>query len=274
MIRRAVLVLSCAGAIVVAALVWDVYLLRELDSGLRRSLTQPIRLQIRHPGTYREFILGLRVHHYRAQPRGEADFVDIYYDTAEWDLFSHGFSYRFRRRVGADNTSTYSVRLEQEPRFVPADVKKIDVTSRLPTPLGDAIANGAWSRAILEGNGLAAPDRLRTLLAELAVQPRYLEPRLVGELQRERFDITDKGQSWFELDHELWTFRPFEEPSSLSSVQYEDIVLDVRLKEGSPELVRRVRTMYQFANMIDGVRFSERVPHERAAKRLGVSDRR
>ena len=255
----------------VAIVAWDGYLRQEFDSGVRRSLSQPIRLEVENSDAYREFLLGLRVHHYRAQSQGRAKYVDVYYDTVASDLFNHGYSYRFRTQVQADNQRIYSIRLEQEPRFVHADSKKIDIVSRLPMTLGDAIMNGEWDPAVTGGRGLTAPDRLQRLLTKLKIEPQSLQPRLVGELDRERFEITDKGQNWFELDHERWTFRPIGEWSSLTSVQYEDLVFDTKLRSEHPELVRRIRTMYQFANMIDGVKFSERVPHERATEALGVN---
>jgi len=267
---RTVLTASCAVVIVGAALVWDALLHRDLNPGVDRALTQPIRLRVENPGAYREFLLGLRVHHYRVQSRRIANFVDVYYDTPAGDLFNHGFSYRFRRRLGANDHTTYSVRLEQEPRFVSRNSKKIDVRSRVPTPLGDTIANGKWDRAISGAEGLAAPARLHTLLQTLEIDSKRLGPRLVGELYRERFDVTDKGRNWFQLDHEIWTFRPFDELAASPILQYEDIVLDTRLAKGNPELLRRVRTMYQFANMIDGVRLSKRVPHERATETLTI----
>jgi len=248
----------------VAIVIWDGYLQQELSSGVRRNLNQPIRLQLDNPSAYRNFFLGLRVHHYRAQSQGRAEYSDVYYDTMAMDLFRHGYSFRFRTRIQPDTQPTYSVRLEQEPRFVQADSDKIDIVSRLPTALGDAIANGEWDRAIVDVNEIAASDHLRRILTDLDIEPQSLQPRVIGELDRERFHITDKGQNWFELDHERWTFRPIGEWSSLTIIQFEDLVLDTRLGRENPELVRRVSTMYQFANMIDGVQFSERVPFERA----------
>jgi hypothetical protein len=45
--------------------------------------------------------------------------------------------------------------------------------------------------------------------------------------------------------------------------------VDTRLKEGDPELVRRVRTMDQYAEVAAGVSASDRAPHERAVEALG-----
>ena len=47
---------------------------------------------------------------------------------------------------------------------------------------------------------------------------------LAADLRRERFDITDKGQSWFELDYERWVFSPIEQVTDSPNVQYEDFV--------------------------------------------------
>jgi hypothetical protein len=268
---RTVVGFSIVAAFLAAIIAWDGYLRQEYDSGLQRSLNQPIRLELAGSDAYREFLQGLRVHHYRAQTQGRAAYSDVYFDTAASDLFEHGYSYRFRTLVQADGQRVYSARLEQEPRYVSAGSEKIDVMSRLPITLGDAIANGEWEQAITGGRGLPAPDELLRVLTALGIEPKSLHPRIVGELDRERFEITDKGQNWFEMDHERWTFRPIGEWSSASSVQYEDLVLDTKLSRGDPELVRRVRTMYQFANMLDGVEFSERAPHERATEAFGVN---
>ena len=245
-------------------LAWDAFLKQELDTNIKRTLNQPIRIQLENPNAYREFLLGLRVHHYRAQTQSKANYIDYYYDTVTFDLFDHGFSYRFRTQVQDGSQLNYSLRLEQEPRFVQAESKKIDVMSRLPMSLGAKIANGEWEQAVIFSNGIAAANELRHVLANLDIKPESLRPRMVGELSRERFEVTDKGQNWFELDHESWIYRPIGEWSSLESVDYEDLVLDTRLGSQNPELSRRVRTMYQFANMIDGVKLSDIVPHERA----------
>ena len=93
-----------------------------------------------------------------------------------------------------------------------------------------------------------------------------LKPRLWGELRRERFDVTDKGRSWFELDHEILSFRPAVE--SKQNAQFEDIVIDTRLKKRDPELIRRVETIRRLSEISHGIRPAEHVPHERAVQQL------
>jgi hypothetical protein len=241
--------------------------LRAEDAAEPRLLTQPLRLEIGIPGASEEFLLGLRVYHYRAQPLGEARFADFFYDTDEWDLLRQGYSYRFRTRTQGTGASNYSLRMEQEPRFVPKGEKKLDLTSDLTDQLGDTIANGNWSLALRGGEGLEAPERLQEVLHNLGIDAKRVEPRLRGELRRGRFDITDKGQSWFELDREQWSFRLLDSEHD-SGISFEDLVVDTRLKKKDPELFRRVHTMTEFARMLPGVRPAARAPHERAIELL------
>jgi hypothetical protein len=258
-----------AAALVAVVLLAGPWLTGDRDTRPAHRLTQPLRLAAESDAAYRNFLLGLRTHHYRLQPRGEADHLDVFYDTADWDLLQSGYSYRFRNRLQRSGKKKYAVRLEREPRFTPEGEQKLDLVSDLPRAIGEAIAGGEWDRAVSSDAGLEAPERLRGLLAELGIAPERLAPRLVGELHRERFDVTDKGRRWFELDHEVWSFRPFSESSPPASVRVEDIVVDTRLKEGDPELVRRVRTMDQYAEVAAGVSASDRAPHERAVEALG-----
>lgn len=266
---RELLLILGAAALVAVVLLAGPWLSGDRDARRGHRLTQPLRLEAESETAYRNFVLGLRTHHYRVQPRGEADHLDVFYDTADWELLRGGYSYRFRNRLKRSGKKKYAVRLEREPRFTPEGEQKLDLVSNLPQAVGEAIASGEWDRAVVADAGLAAPERLRGLLVELGIAPERLEPRLVGELHRERFDVTDKGRRWFELDHEVWRFRPFSESGTAASVRIEDIVVDTRLKEGDPELVRRVRTMDEYAEVAPGVRASERAPHERAVDALG-----
>jgi hypothetical protein len=52
-------------------------------------------------------------------------------------------------------------------------------------------------------------------------------------------------------------------------MQFEDIVIDTRLRQSDPELIRRVVTMNELSKMIYGVRAANRAPHERAIERFG-----
>ena len=238
------------------------------DLDHRGTLTKPIRLKVGYQGGFEEFLLGLRTYHYRARYQGTVFYSDIYYDTDNWDLFRHGYSYRFRKRNDAEGLTKSTVHIELEPRFVPKGTKKLELRNELPDSLGSAIANGAWDKAILEGKGLKAVDALHSVSEELGIRLQDLHPRLAGDLERKRFDITDKGQNWFELDHEIWRFRLFPDSQESNGITYEDLVLDTRLKKKDPELLRRVRTMTGFVTMLDGIRPVTRVPHERAVEAL------
>jgi hypothetical protein len=233
-----------------------------------RPLRQALRLGVASPDSYGQLLLGLRVHHYRPQPRGESRFRDVFYDTREWDLCRRGYSYRFRTRLSGPGGSKYSLRLEREPRFVPPGSTKLDLAADLPDEVGAAIEAGAWERAVLEA-GVEPAERLRAVLRELGLGPAEAAARLVAELRRERFDVSDKGQEWFELDHEAWAFRPFDPAGDAPAVAFEDVVIDTRLDGQDRELLRRVRTMRQLVRMIHGIRPLERAPHERAIEALG-----
>jgi hypothetical protein len=267
-----VLVLGGAVAVVAAALFaesrgW----LSAGEGGAGRPLTQPLRLAVASPDSVGQLLLGLRIHHYRPQPRGQSRFREVFYDTRGWDLYRHGYSYRFRTRLEGSGGSKYSLRLEQEPRFVPPGSTKLDLAADLPDEAGAAIEAGAWERAVL-AVGVEPAERLRAVLRELGVGSAEAVARLVAEQRRERFDVSDKGQDWFELDHEAWAFRPFDATGDAPAVAFEDVVIDTRLDGQDRELHRRVRTMRQLVRMIHGFRPLELAPHERAIEALGPRD--
>ena len=233
------------------------------------ELTRPLRLEALQSGADEELFLGLRVFHYRAQPIGEAAFEDVFYDTEQWDLFRMGYSYRFRLRKEADPGERYSVRLKQESRFVAEGNNRLDVRSALTDSFGTSVLGGAWQQAVSEGAGLEAPEGLRALLRELEIEPTNVRPRLQVELRRKRFDVSDKGWNWFELDQEIWSFRLLE---SNERINFEDFVLDTRLKTDDLELARRVRSMAEICEMFSKMRPVKLAPHERAILRLVHTD--
>lgn len=263
------LVLGAAAALA-AALLAESRGWFSVRAGADRPLTRPLRLEVASPEAYEQLLVGLRVHHYRPKVRGDDRFRDVFYDTPAWDLYQRGYSYRFRTRLEGSGRSKYSVRLEQEPRFVPAGSVKLDQAAELPDEVGAAIEGGAWERALLEP-GVAPAESLRAVLRELAFEPAQTGPRLVAELRRERLDVSDKGRDWFEVDREAWTFRRFDQAGSSPAASFEDVVIDTRLGGQDRELQRRVRTMRQFVAMIRGLRPLERAPHERAIETLGAA---
>jgi hypothetical protein len=107
-------------------------------------------------------------------------------------------------------------------------------------------------------------ERLRAVLRELRLDPAELQARLEAELERQRVDVSEKGQHWFELDHEAWSFRLLGGDGGPPPITFEDVVIDTRLGRHDPELRRRVRTMQQLVRMVPGIRALERAPHERA----------
>ena len=243
-----------------------------VDEGAGRLLTRPLRLEVTSPDSYAQLLLGLRVHHYRPQPKSEARFRDVFFDTPGWDLHARGYSYRFRTRLAGSGGSRYSVRIEQERRFVPAGAAKLELAADLPDELGAAIEAGAWERATFEP-GVAPAEHLRGVLRDLGLTSEELGARLVAELRRERIDVSDKGRDWFQLDREAWSFRSFDRADGSPVVAFEDVVIDTRLGGGDPELVRRVRTMEQFVRGIAGLGPVDLAPHERAIDAVSRSTR-
>ena len=140
-------------------------------------------------------------------------------------------------------------------------------TRPLPDALGAEISQGSWERALANDNGNRATAHLLDLLWELDIAPGEVRPRLAAELHRERYDITDKGRNWFELDRELWSFHPFEDADRV--VQLQDFVVDTRLTKEDPELIRRVVTLNRLSEMTYGVHATTRSPYERAIEKLG-----
>lgn len=264
--------LAVLGAAFLVAVIWiDINAQRSVepvDPRAGRALTKPLRLELMQDSALNDFLLGLRTFHYRARPVDQARYLDVFYDTEQWDLFKRGYSFRLRTRLEGSRKAKYDIRLEQEPRFVSVDSTKLDTRSNLPEELGDEIVGGAWERALLPVTDVEAPKALQVILKELRIDPSQVRPRLVGELRRNRFQISDKGRNWFELDHEEWSFRLFEEADSAPQVSFEDLVIDTRLSKSDHELIRRVRTMDEFTKMIHGVRPLDRAPAERAIEKL------
>ena len=234
------------------------------DPDLQRGLTRPLRLEVLQSNALSELEVGLRAFHYRTRPRRVAIYSDVFYDTDDWELYRAGYSFRFRESKDDAEGRVFGVRLEREPRFTPKGAKKTEVREAVPALLGEAIARGEWEDALSTGNGLDATTQLLTILERLSIAPEALRPKLVAQLRRQRFDVTDKGQSWFELDYETWTFHPFEDADR--HIRFEDVVIDTRLKSDDPELVRRVVTMNRLSQMIHSVRTADRAPYERAVE--------
>jgi hypothetical protein len=243
--------------------------MEERDRRLRgdaegRALTRPIRIGLQTT-SFEDFLTAMRVYHYAAQPSGTASFEDVYYDTEDWTLHDNGYSYRFRTRDrSGSGPHDYSLRLERSREATPLGSKRIEVESELDAPIGSEIAEGAWGAALRPGTD--ASDRLLTVLPGLGIEPAELAPRLRAELVRDRFDVTDKGTTWFELDHERWRVRHVAPDSRW--VSFSDVVLDTRLKRSHPEIKRRVSTMELFASLVDGAVRMEKAPHERAVDAL------
>ncbi len=231
------------------------------------DLTKPLRLEAIQSNGLEELAFGLRAFHYQTKPQGVEVYSDVFYDTDDWRLYRSGYSYRYREAKNQSGEASYGVRLEQESRFVPIGSEKTDLRESLPASVGTAIAQGSWEIAVSDENGVETTRRFLAVLQELGIAPQEIRPRLAAELRRERFDITDKGQNWFELDHEIWTFSPFEDTDR--RVRIQDFVIDTRLKRSDPEIFRRVVTMKKLSQMIDGVRAVNRAPHERAIERFG-----
>jgi len=238
---------------------------RAAEGRTEHMLTRPLRLEANGPAATAELLEWLRTFHYRANVMGEAVYRDRFIDTADGRLAAEGYSYRFRERVAGSDGAPWSVRLERSGRFSAEGERRLDVRSRLPEDLGAAIAGGAWDRAVTGGEGLPAPDRLRAVLAELGIDAGDLAPRLIGNLSRTRYELTDKGRGWFELDREDWTFR---EPGGDRAVSFTDVVIDTLLEKGDPEIERRVNTMDGLVTMTFAFETTDRAPAERARSRL------
>ncbi len=237
------------------------------DTTSHDDLLRPLRLQAAGSNAFEEFVIALRTFHYRTQLRGVVIYSDVFYDTADWRLYNSGYSYRFRaKKADGGESAGYSIRFERERRFEAEGAKPIDLRASLPSQLGEVIESGSWQRAVSNDVGLEIMAQLRPALQDLGVLPEALQPKLVAELERRRFDVTDKGRNWFELDHEIWFFHVPEKRDHGS--KFEDIVLDTRLKRNDPELVRRVRTLVELSKMTHGVRKTDRAPHERAIELL------
>jgi hypothetical protein len=239
------------------------------DDDALRPLTRPLRLRVGDaPDAVGRLLEGLRVHHYRAKAVGEAGFRDWFYDTPDGQLARRGYSYRVRERLSGVDGFPWSIRLERERRFLDEGDVNVDVRSEIPEATGRAIADGAWDLAVTACAGREAPDRLRTLLDEFGIDLSSVVPQLVGELERIRYELTDKGRTWFELDHELWTFRPFDGDSV---ERVEDIVLDTKLKLSDPEILRRVRSMRMLLEDMQPFYVTDLASHERG--RAGLTSR-
>ncbi len=239
--------------------------------GPRLDLTGARRAELLTRDAYEQFLLGLRAHHYRTVPRSQATYRDVFFDTDADDLLRAGYSFRFRTRMEGPGGPTYGLHVERESRFVSADTPRLEVTSDLPDSVGEAIAAGDWRRALTTQPAPAACARLFGVLAELGLDRTRLKPRWSGELRRERLDVKDKGRTWFQLDHERWVFRAWDDSRSGRAAHVEDVALDVRLSARDPELVRRVRTLDGYLRMLPGVRPVRQAPHERAIATLSGS---
>jgi len=256
-----------AAAVLVIAVAWA-----ERSGSFDRSdedqlgiLTRPLRLEATHPLAFDELVRGLAVHKYRAKESGSAVYEDVFLDTADGRLLAEGYTYRLRRVEPRGPTHGWVLRLRREWRARSSSGRKsaLDVRAEIDAATGSAIAAGAWDRAVGDAGGEAAM-KLMEVLAELGLSPALLAPRWRARLERTRYDVDDRGRTWFELDHERWTIQPH--PAG-ETMEIEDFVLDTSLSRDDPELLRRVRTMIQVAETLGRVRIVDHEPLARAAAR-------
>lgn len=161
----------------------------------------PTLLELSGPEEFERLLLGLRSYQYRARRRAGSSVREYYYDTEDWALARAGRAYAFDVRLGDDGVPTYSLRLAGVP-----GEQSSEITALLPAQVGDAIAAGAWERALPGRLPAASGEPLAAGLATLGIAEERLAVRGVADATLEHFDVRDKGRTWFELDYEQWVF--------------------------------------------------------------------
>lgn len=228
----------------------------------RQALRKPLRLTSLNDRAFLELLIALRTFHYRAQFSGLAEYRDVFMDTPDWSLLNQGYALRIRERSKGDGTSEFALRFELLPQHLTGSENRYDKNEDLT----EATARELETQKIHALQALA-PDskilsRLQEALLAAGAEPRSLAPRLVAQLSRERYLITDKGRDWFEMDREIWRFQL---PGSTGNLyENEDVVFDTKLPRNDSELIRRVKSLRELAGMVQGVHKQEDLPFQRA----------
>ena len=236
----------------------------------RQALRKPLRLSTLNDKAFLELLIALRTFHYRAQLSDVAEYRDVFLDTPDWELQRQGYALRLREKSKTDDTSAFAVRFELLPQYLSSNENRYNKNEDLT----EAAARELEAQEIHPLQALA-PDskiatRLREVLGAAKIEPASLIPRLVAQLSRERYLITDKGRDWFEMDRETWRFQL---PSATDSLyENEDVVFDTKLPRDDSELIRRVKSLRELAEMVQGVHNQEELPFQRAIKRISGAD--
>jgi hypothetical protein len=226
-------------------------------------LEGPLRLTAQNPETIHNLLLGLRVYHYRARPREQQTIDEFFYDTADWRLHDQKASLRLRIDTKPSGKKKYTARLVAMDTRGDESSEPIELLSASPAALSEDLISNQWNLQLTKMMGFD-PEQFENVLRELGIAMDDLALQLQGRLVRDRFHVTDKGRTWFELDHEHWIFRRPSAKSGSDEFEIHDLVIELREHQGTGELVRRAETMEGFALSMYPLETSDRLPSERA----------
>ncbi len=261
--QKILIVASVAGVALVLLLSADAlqkYGWKEQPSAL---LEGPLRLTAKNPETVQSLLLGLRVYHYRARPRGQETAREFYYDTSDWQLHDQGVSLSLRIDTKPSGKQKYTAQLVAMGPRGDESAEPSALLSGIPTAINEKLISSKWDLQLAEKFGFD-PERFQEVFRGLGVATHELALQLQGSLVRDRFHVTDKGRTWFEFDHEHWTLRRSSAESGSTEFEIHDLVIELREHRGAADLARRAKTMEEFALSMYPLEVSHLSPRERA----------
>jgi hypothetical protein len=261
--EKALITAGLVGVVLVIVLGVTLRLKRDSEEPPLALLEGPLRLTAQNPETIHNLLLGLRVYHYRARPRGQQTVDDFFYDTADWRLHDQRASLRLRIGTKPSGKKKYTARLVAMDTRGDESSEPIELLSASPIEFNEDLISTKWDLQLTKMMGFD-PEQFEEALRKLGIAVDDLALQLQGRLVRDRFHVTDKGRTWFELDHEHWIFRRPSAKTGSDEFEIHDLVIELREHQGTGELVRRAGTMEEFALSMYPLETSDRLPSERA----------
>jgi hypothetical protein len=261
--EKALSAAALAGVALVIVLGVTLRLKRDSEEPSLALLEGPLRLTAQDPEVIPDLLLGLRVYHYRARPRGQQTLDDFFFDTPDWRLHDQRASLRLRIDTKPSGKQKYTVQLVALDTREDGSPEPIELLSASPIELNEDLISSKWDLQLVKNMGFD-PEPFEEALRNLGIAVDDLALQLQGRLVRDRFHVTDKGRTWFELDYEHWIFRRPSAKTGSSEFAIHDLVIELRMHQGAADLTRRAKTMEEFVLSMYPIETTHLSPHDRA----------
>lgn len=204
---------------------------------------------------------------YRAKTIGHFLYRDYYYDTPDYAVCAHGYSYRLRVRDKGNGALEYGLQFKREYAVGGEGYVRMEIDDIMLPETGRRIAAGAWADAL---SPAAAPLRtvrvFREFLAREKLDPAACAPRLSAEQERDRIRLTESGTTWFEISLDTGALRPLGEGGK-EPFRFRQLELENKSRGADPgEVRRRIRALVDFFSGYSGITMTRESKYKSAVE--------